>query len=77
MWTCPIGHPVCGDCVDVDNVGDDTDSDSGQESQSSSRTGESRVDDENTESIINGQTDSCLSDSLDVTSYVRYFSNLQ
>ena len=83
VWTCPIGHPVCGECIDVDNVGEDTDTDSGQESQSqsqsSSGSGESGADDESTESVDvdNGQTDSCKSDSLVVSSYVRYLSNLQ
>jgi len=77
VWTCPIGHPVCGECIDVDNVGEDTDTDSGQESQSqsqsSSGSGESGADDESTESVDvdNGQTDSCKSDSLVVSSYVR------
>ena len=29
MWTCQNGHPICGDCIDIDKLEDDTATESG------------------------------------------------
>ena len=70
MWTCQNGHPICGECIDIDKLEDDASTESGigddmLSEASSVSTNTTR--DSNDKSLVDSFS------GLEISSYVRLF----
>ena len=66
MWTCQNGHPICGDCIDIDKLEDDTESGIGDDMLSeASSVSTNTTRDSNDKSVVDSFS------GLEISSYVR------